>query len=311
VSVYAVELVKQLVDCLANQAVTPLVVAGSEIEQVEEWLEDEASRRQYRHYLALRAACNVLDSSRAVHYLGNIKVDDENRTREHTIALLTSGILPALVFPQLHENDPNVYLYCMADTFVREQYRYGDLVAVSEGDVFIDCGACFGDTAVWAVRSGAGKVFAFEPWSQVLGALANNIQNFGQGCIELIPYGLSDVSGQSGIQAFTGNIGGTRLVDNDQDAVPVVTLDAWCRENAVKPDFIKMDIEGAEVNALKGAQSIITEYKPKLAICLYHNLSDMWEIPILIKKMVPDYRFWCRENHVGGEFVLYAAPRTV
>lgn len=92
---------------------------------------------------------------------------------------------------------------------------------------------------------------------------------------------------------------------NDSNSVPVVALDDWCRENAVKPDFIKMDLEGGEVDAINGARGIIAEYKPRLAICLYHRLSDMWVIPRLIKEIVPEYRFWCRkvEKH---DFILYA-----
>jgi hypothetical protein len=90
-SVYAVELVKQLVDCLVSQAVSPLVEAGSAIEQVEDWLEDDASRRQYRHFLAMWVAAGVLDTSRAVHYLGNFKVQERNALVEQMKVLLASG----------------------------------------------------------------------------------------------------------------------------------------------------------------------------------------------------------------------------
>jgi hypothetical protein len=104
-----------------------------------------------------------------------------------------------------------------------------------------------------------------------------------------------------------GNISGTRLVEDANGAVTVAALDDWCRENAVKPDFIKMDVEGAEVGALRGARSVITSCKPRLAVCLYHRLSDMWEIPLLLREMVPEYRFCCRKNAPFVEFVLYAS----
>ena len=71
--------------------------------------------------------------------------------------------------------------------------------------------------------------------------------------------------------------------------------------------FIKMDIEGAEYKALQGAEQIIRENKPNLAICLYHKPEDVFEIPQLILNYRPDYRFlvrhyWLREY----ETVLYA-----
>lgn len=89
--------------------------------------------------------------------------------------------------------------------------------------------------------------------------------------------------------------------------VNCIRLDDWFKENNVEPTFIKMDIEGAEVGALKGAAEAIKRLKPKLAICLYHKLTDMWEVPLLIKSMVPEYKLYCRKHHIRNEFVLYAA----
>ncbi|MDR2690309.1 MAG: FkbM family methyltransferase [Azoarcus sp.] len=302
-SVHAVERVKQLMDCLVNQAITPLVAACEEIEQVERWLEDSESLTQYRNFLALSTARGVLDGSTAVHYLGNFKADAWQRARDRTRILLASGAIPTLEFPP--GAAPDLLVIC---TFVIEQYRYGEMVAVREGDVFLDCGACCGETALWAEKAGAGKVWSFEPNPEALDYMSRNIQKHGQGRIEPVPLGLSAAPGQMNMERYPTNIGGTRLVAGEHGAltVPVVTLDDWCRENKVKPDFIKMDLEGAEVDVLNGARGVIMEHKPKLAICLYHRLADMWVIPRLIKEMVPEYRFWCRENAPTGEFVLYA-----
>lgn len=68
-----------------------------------------------------------------------------------------------------------------------------------------------------------------------------------------------------------------------------------------------MDIEGAEMEALKGAENILKRDKPKLAICLYHKREDMWEIPYLIKSIKPEYKFFIRHySNYEGETVLYA-----
>ena len=77
----------------------------------------------------------------------------------------------------------------------------------------------------------------------------------------------------------------------------------------IAPDatFIKMDIEGAELNALKGAENTIRDNVPKLAIRIYHQLNDLWEIPIYLSEIVPEYNFFVRHHSKGlAETVLYA-----
>lgn len=75
--------------------------------------------------------------------------------------------------------------------------------------------------------------------------------------------------------------------------------------------LIKMDIEGAEQEALLGAKRIISEYQPKLAICIYHRIEDLWEIPLLIKELNPEYHLYIRnyEDRLD-EIVCYAVSHT-
>lgn len=71
-----------------------------------------------------------------------------------------------------------------------------------------------------------------------------------------------------------------------------------------------MDIEGAEINALKGAEKTIKGYKPKLAICVYHKKEDIWEIPKLILSYVPEYKLYLRHySPFKDETVLYCVAR--
>ena len=74
-----------------------------------------------------------------------------------------------------------------------------------------------------------------------------------------------------------------------------------------KVTMIKMDIEGYELKALMGAKQIIKEQKPKLAICAYHTFSHLWEIPLLIKSLNPDYKIYLRHHtNLDCETVCYA-----
>jgi hypothetical protein len=69
-----------------------------------------------------------------------------------------------------------------------------------------------------------------------------------------------------------------------------------------------MDIEGAELDALKGAEETIKRDKPKLAICIYHKDSDFVETPEYIHEFVPEYRLYVRHHGrtSARETVLYA-----
>ncbi len=97
--------------------------------------------------------------------------------------------------------------------------------------------------------------------------------------------------------------------DNEEKPeVKLVTLDDDIEERIT---FLKMDIEGAEINALLGAKEHIIKDHPKLAICTYHHYEHLWEIPKLIKKLNSDYKFYLRYNGtidgiMASEHVVYA-----
>ena len=88
------------------------------------------------------------------------------------------------------------------------------------------------------------------------------------------------------------------------ESVECVPLDTVVSE---KVTFIKMDIEGSEMRALSGARHLITTCKPKLAICIYHKLDDLWKIPLYIHSLVPEYKFYVRHHSIlYVDTVLYA-----
>ncbi|MNC55831.1 hypothetical protein D3C75_1053850 [compost metagenome] len=85
----------------------------------------------------------------------------------------------------------------------------------------------------------------------------------------------------------------------------MVSLDSVL--NGQRASFIKMDIEGAEMEALQGAQNTIVKHRPRLAICIYHKPEDILEIPLYLKSLVPDYKFYIRHySNYTIETVLYA-----
>ena len=76
-----------------------------------------------------------------------------------------------------------------------------------------------------------------------------------------------------------------------------------------KPTYIKMDIEGSELQALTGAQNIIKKNLPVLAICSYHSQDHLWKIPALIHSYSDQYRFFLRPHLLEvWDLVCYAIP---
>lgn len=105
--------------------------------------------------------------------------------------------------------------------------------------------------------------------------------------------------------SFISNANGTSCIGVGEEKVEAVTLDSSIGDKHVT--FIKMDIEGAEYNALLGAKDIISKYHPKLAISVYHRPEDIYDIPSLILSYSSDYKFYLRHYSIfNEETILYA-----
>jgi len=173
-----------------------------------------------------------------------------------------------------------------------------------------DCGAYTGDTLLEFVRLAKmlrdGKYYAFEADPRTVGELQNTITRHGlTDFTEVYPYA---VWHESTRLAFDCDASSSSVNAQGSIVVDARKLDDVLAGKPVT--LIKMDIEGAEHNALQGAESIIRTQKPKLAISLYHKPEDLWKIPQYLTSVVPEYRYWARwHSYRTTEFVLYASAR--
>lgn len=138
--------------------------------------------------------------------------------------------------------------------------------------------------------------------------------------LEVVPFALGDCSKKINFYINLTNPGASfgkeissRCFSNSTNyehrTVDVTTIDKFCTERNVFPDFIKMDIEGAELSALKGGMEIIKKYRPQLAISIYHSSEDFVNIPLYLSENLENYKF--RIGHYSDtiiETVLYAIP---
>lgn len=182
-------------------------------------------------------------------------------------------------------------------------------ICVEDQDVVIDCGACYGDTTVAFAKTVGrnGKVFAFEFVEKNLEIFYKNLElNKDIKNITLVKNALDKVS--NNIISFQDNFASTSLRNKGNNQVETITIDDVAEKyNLEKVDFIKMDIEGYELNALIGAKDVINKYKPKLAISLYHKIDDFITIPEWIKSNFPFYDLYLEHHTIHSEeTVLYA-----
>lgn len=203
--------------------------------------------------------------------------------------------------------------------YIEEQYRCATndfTVECGEGDFVIDAGGCWGDTALYfAAKTGKrGKVYSFEFLPFNLDIFRRNLDLNAdlKQRVELIEAPLWSEAGQDIPIIASGP--GTRLVASGKSArdgkisFRTEAIDHLVETGKItKVDFIKMDIEGAELRALKGAEQAIRRFKPKLAITVYHSLQDFWEIPKYIDSLELGYQFSLRHFTIHAEeTVLFA-----
>lgn len=208
---------------------------------------------------------------------------------------------------------------CLKDIFVKNQYfEIPEFYIPCINEVFVDCGAYVGDTLEKYINIKGGtfkKIYCFEPTEKTFHAL--NIRKdrlLKEWALEEKQIVTEEkiVASKKGIKYFIDNGNGkisNRSIEEkfiESKEKITVSLDEYFADKEEKPTFIKADIEGEEVEMLEGAAEIITERIPLLAICVYHKIDDLYEIPIFIKKLNPKYKMAIRHHTPSyWETVLY------
>jgi FkbM family methyltransferase len=169
---------------------------------------------------------------------------------------------------------------------------------VRPADVVLDCGAHVGVFTRRALQRGAAKVVAIEPDPVNLECLRRNFSaEIASGKVVVFPKGvwskpaelvLTESKQNSGNNSVVADTGGEKVV------IQVTTIDSLVAELQLpRVDYIKMDIEGSEREALKGAQTTLRKYRPRLMLDTYHRPDDPQVLPAILRQAVPDYRSTC------------------
>ncbi len=173
---------------------------------------------------------------------------------------------------------------------------------------FIDCGAFTGDTItqLQKVKGKVDTVIAFESDIQNFKALTEMIKENKESIAEnILLYPCGVWSRLEQLRFNSGQGSGSVLSEDGTSVIQCVALDDVLSDFI--PTFIKMDIEGAEYEALLGAKKMIQNYRPDLAISVYHSIIDFCRIPLLIDGWNLGYKFYLRCHlDFNQEVVLYA-----
>ncbi|SFG75552.1 methyltransferase, FkbM family [Lachnospiraceae bacterium C7] len=302
-------------------------VPGNDYECLEDIIESQKinlviAHKGYEEKNIENFKCNIENVVDYDCFAGNCEVDPNIMTFEY-IKLHDNQLTK--IYNSLADNKSKEVLVAYINQKISMDYKYlksvksenqyfdNEIIKFSKNEALIDAGAYNGDTAkkfVEILKSNGiesyDAIYSFEP----------NLENYKElsevKIKNLYIYNMA-LSNQKNHVLFLENIKGKSACvsknkkENIENGIECDSLDNVL--HGKKITFIKMDIEGFELEALKGAKEIIKTQRPKLAICIYHKREDLWEIPNYIMSIVDGYEFYIRAyEDTATELVLYALP---
>jgi FkbM family methyltransferase len=186
------------------------------------------------------------------------------------------------------------------------QYFPKDLFQFSRNEVFVDCGAYDGDT-ISEFRRATGdhfaKIIAFEPDPENFATLKSAVNGDPRVALRAYATGVRRETVH-----FSAGGTGARTSSTGTCEVQTITLDEVLDSSA--PTYMKFDIEGSEPATLEGGRKTIMRHRPKMAVCVYHAPDHLWNIPLQLNELLPEFRLTLRTYcYDGFDCVCYCIPR--
>jgi FkbM family methyltransferase len=210
--------------------------------------------------------------------------------------------------------------------FENQMYFDNDLITLKPGEVnLVDCGAYDGDSFIEFQKSleklqiKDSFVYCFEPDLLNFQKLRTNLSGYKN--VDFFQLGVWNekttlkfassnlmYQTESCVVRTEERLSKVIQATESDSSIEVDSIDNLLYPNRV--NIIKMDVEGSESEALLGAQKTIKKHHPQLIISTYHKKDDLWNLPLLIKNMSPDYKFYIRHfSFSWSETVLIAIPK--
>lgn len=261
------------------------------------------------HVLQLRSLRELMTNQPLPLYIeGNILPDNIDKIKTF-YNLLSDDIsrdtfISLLRFMFINEDTPiNAYP-------INEQYFDYGIYKKIDNECFIDCGAFDGGVMqifLGNVKYQLDRYIGFEPDPDNYKRLQERIANLDESLSERINthnLALGDIKEQLCFENFGQS--NSAFSSTGSIKVDAVRLDDFLE--GVKPSFIKIDVEGCEKKVIQGGLKLINSCHPLMAVSVYHRPCDLWEIPLWLKNLYPDYRIYLRSYMNLMETVCYAVP---
>lgn len=219
-----------------------------------------------------------------------IELFEDNKSKEVYTNIICNRIAPHLANKSFN------------DMKEENEYFSTGIFELTDEECIVDCGAYIGDSLEDYYRIKNGKFatyYCFELDYSNCMICQDKINEYHKDNIVLINAGVSNENTKVAVTKSNGLNARVDENGSQENTTRLVRLDDEL--SGKKVTFIKMDIEGAEIAALDGAKNIISEQKPKLAISAYHYLSDLWEVPLYINSINPQYKLFLR-HHTADVF---------
>jgi FkbM family methyltransferase len=285
-----------------NQANKALIVVNSVVEGRPKTVQDLLTQNGFSYVISY-FLLNLYDSPSFPLPYSDENVEDIEHNGDRYIELykLLADNTSQNLFLQLLDLRLNNAFNQPATAYRLQEQYWEPFIDFSKIGVFVDCGGFDGKTSYDFIQRNPNykRVEFFEPLADCLLIAKDRFSAYKN-----IYFHQKAVFSSNAIARFTSNRGNANAIDKDGD-MDVAT----CRLDDVldtKVDMIKLDVEGAELHALKGGAATIGQNKPVLAVCCYHNQCHFWKIPELIFSIRRDYRLYLRHYTEGiCETVMY------
>ncbi|MGP1599264.1 FkbM family methyltransferase [Peptoanaerobacter stomatis] len=234
------------------------------------------------------------DNAKRIERIYNILEDEKSK-------LVYNNVLKAKI-----ENNRMYYV----EVFDNDQYYPRDIFEIDNNITFVDCGAYDGDTMEEFVANtdyNYKKIICIEPNKSKFEVLKDKAKKYKN--IELINKGVYSSNTTLNFEITKDQTGSyilesaDEIIDKNIVSIRTLRIDDYIAE----ADYIKMDIEGSELEALKGSVELIKRCRPKLAVCIYHKIEHYIDIAEYILSLNLGYKLYIRHYSTYiYETVLYA-----
>lgn len=233
------------------------------------------------NYIVIVAVMNLAQQLNIYYQLLNMKILPEN------IMMIKEG--------------------CVWVDYGKQYFDLSELPVNPDGEIFVDVGCFDGMSSLnakeWA-KGNLNKVYAFEPDKNNLEKCRNRLESLG---CEFELYNAASWSSKTTLKFYVNDSFGyaSKIKETGTEIVQADSIDHILSGRPVT--YIKLDVEGSELETLKGAAESIKKYRPKLAVSLYHKPEDIIELPIFIESLQMDYKYYIRHYQTRWcETTLYA-----